>query len=76
MARKVCSLVADAPGPSVGALPDRECDPPYLVADVSAAGEILGWLPTPGLEEKLCETIDWYRKWHFGEGGSSEASVR
>lgn len=67
MAHAVCALIPGAPGPRLGALRDRPGDPPYLVADVSAARAALGWAPSPDRNGQLRATIDWYRS--RGGGG-------
>jgi nucleoside-diphosphate-sugar epimerase len=44
-----------------GALPDREGDPPRLVADVARLRDEVGFAPRIGLREGLEGTLDWLR---------------
>lgn len=44
-----------------GALPDREGDPPRLVADVSRLREDVGFTPGVALPEGLTRTLEWLR---------------
>ena len=54
--------------PRHGALPDREGDPPRLVADVARLRDEVGFSPRIGLAKGLRETLDWLRS--GGRGGS------
>ena len=47
--------------PRPGALPDREGDPPRLVADVSRLREEVGFAPQIALYEGLAGTLEWLR---------------
>ncbi len=60
IARRVCGMIPGAPGPKLGALPDRKEEIPMLVADISAAEGLLGWTPKTGLEQGLRQTVEWY----------------
>lgn len=44
-----------------GALPDREGDPPRLVADVSRLREEVGFAPQIALHDGLARTLEWLR---------------
>ena len=44
-----------------GALPDREGDPPRLVADVTRLRDEVGFAPRIGLPEGLAGTLEWLR---------------
>lgn len=68
MARRVCALIEGAPGPAVGALPDRPGEPEALVADISTARELLGWEAAADMDAALRETIAWYRATYRLEG--------
>lgn len=47
--------------PQPGALPEREGDPPCLVADVSRLREEVGFAPQIALHEGLAGTLEWLR---------------
>jgi nucleoside-diphosphate-sugar epimerase len=47
--------------PRPGALPDREGDPPRLVADVSRLRDEVGFTPRIALREGLAGTLEWLR---------------
>jgi len=44
-----------------GALPDREGDPPRLVADVTRLRDEVGFAPQVALDEGLAATLEWLR---------------
>jgi nucleoside-diphosphate-sugar epimerase len=64
--REVVDRLAAAAGrpdlPQPGALPDREGDPPRLVADVSRLRDEVGFSPRIGLAEGLAGTLEWLRE--------------
>jgi nucleoside-diphosphate-sugar epimerase len=47
--------------PQLGALPDREADPPRIVADVSRLRNEVGFAARMGLPEGLERTLEWLR---------------
>ena len=47
--------------PRPGALPDRDGDPPRLVADVSRLRDEVGFAPRIALSEGLAGTLEWLR---------------
>ena len=51
----------------LGALPDRENDPPVLIADVRRLRDEVGWQPRYDLEQGILKTIEWW-KTHRGIG--------
>ena len=63
--REVVDGLADAAGrpdlPQPGALPDREGDPPRLVADATRLREEVGFRPRIGLAEGLRGSLEWLR---------------
>jgi nucleoside-diphosphate-sugar epimerase len=63
--REVVDRLAELAGrpdlPRPGALPDREGDPPRLVADVSRLRDEVGFAPRIGLLEGLAGTLEWLR---------------
>jgi nucleoside-diphosphate-sugar epimerase len=63
--RQVVDELAAAAGrpdlPRPGALPDREGDPPRLVADATRLLDEVGFRPRIGLAEGLRETLEWLR---------------
>lgn len=78
MASRVCSLIPGAPGPCLGALPDRAEEPPFLVADVAAARVDLGWEPSGARETEaaLRATIEFYRSTSGEEGRDAGTVIR
>jgi nucleoside-diphosphate-sugar epimerase len=46
----------------LGALPQREGDPNFLVADVKMLKEEVGWVPNTGLVNGIKKTIEWWKK--------------
>lgn len=63
--REVCDTLARLTGrPDLlqpGALPEREGDPPRLVADVARLREEVGFVPRIALYDGLAGTLDWLR---------------
>lgn len=63
--RQVVDTLAELAGrpdlPRPGALPDREGDPPRLVADVSRLRDEVGFAPRIGLRAGLQGTLEWLR---------------
>jgi nucleoside-diphosphate-sugar epimerase len=63
--REVVGELAAAAGrpdlPQPGALPDREGDPPRLVADTTRLRDEVGFAPAIGLAEGLRGTLEWLR---------------
>jgi nucleoside-diphosphate-sugar epimerase len=63
--RQVVDTLADLAGrpdlPRPGALPDREGDPPRLVADVSRLRDEVGFAPRIPLLDGLAGTLEWLR---------------
>jgi nucleoside-diphosphate-sugar epimerase len=63
--KEVVNGLAEAAGrpdlPRPGALPDREGDPPRLVADVSRLRDEVGFAPRIALTEGLRGTLEWLR---------------
>lgn len=61
---EIARLLADLAGRPelvrLGALPDREGDPPFICADATRMRE-LGWRPARSLDEGLHETLGWWR---------------
>ena len=57
----LAQLVGRPDLPRRGALPDREGDPPRLVADVSRLREEVGFAPRIALHEGLAGTLEWLR---------------
>jgi UDP-glucose 4-epimerase len=47
---------------SVAYAPERAGDIKHSLADISLAGELLGYSPSVSLEEGLRRTVEWYRK--------------
>jgi SpoVK/Ycf46/Vps4 family AAA+-type ATPase len=47
--------------PQRGALPEREGDPPRLVADVARLRDEVGFAPRIGLRDGLASTLEWLR---------------
>jgi nucleoside-diphosphate-sugar epimerase len=45
----------------LGALPDRENEPPLLVADVRRLRDEVGWRPRYDLEQGMLRTIEWWK---------------
>jgi nucleoside-diphosphate-sugar epimerase len=45
-----------------GALPPREGDPPFLVADTRRLHDEIGWWPRWALPDGLAQTIEWWRR--------------
>ena len=45
-----------------GAIPPRPSDPPFICANIRLMTEATGWAPQHGLEERLLQTIDWWRE--------------
>jgi nucleoside-diphosphate-sugar epimerase len=45
-----------------GASPDREGEPPFLVADVTRLAEEARFSPTTALKERLAQCLDWHWK--------------
>jgi len=64
--REVVDQLAAAAGrpdlPRPGALPDREGDPPRLVADATRLLDEVGFAPEIGLAEGLRGTLEWLRR--------------
>ena len=46
----------------LGALPQREGDPNFLVADVKRLNEEVGWAPKTDLVSGIKKTIEWWKK--------------
>ena len=47
---------------------NRPGDPPYLVADITKAKEILGWQPTQSsIDNVVATAVQWYNKTHKKE---------
>jgi nucleoside-diphosphate-sugar epimerase len=57
----LAQLVGRPDLPRPGALPDREGDPPRLVADVSRLRDEVGFAPRIALYEGLAGTLEWLR---------------
>ncbi len=57
-------LIAERTGvePQIEQLPDQPGDVPITYADVSHAGELLGWQPRVAIEEGLDRFFEWYRR--------------
>jgi nucleoside-diphosphate-sugar epimerase len=62
LARRIASLTGGVELLRIGALPQRENEPPCLVADVSRIRQELGWRPRIGLEDGLRDTVAWWRE--------------
>jgi nucleoside-diphosphate-sugar epimerase len=62
LARRIASLTGGVELLRMGALPQRENEPPCLVADVSRLRQELGWRPRIGLEDGLRDTVAWWRE--------------
>jgi nucleoside-diphosphate-sugar epimerase len=48
--------------PRPGALPEREGDPPCLVADVARLRDEVGFTPRIALRDGLASTLEWLRR--------------
>lgn len=68
--REVVETLAQLVGrpdlPRPGALPEREGDPPCLVADVARLRDEVGFTPRIGLRDGLAGTLDWLRGQEHG----------
>ena len=60
----VISLIEDAVGKEARIVHEERhpADPMMTWADVSRAGNLLGWKPTVGIEEGIRRTVEWYMK--------------
>lgn len=63
IAAAVLRRVPEAGRLAATSLPYRTDEVWSLVADVSAARRLLGWQATTSVEEGICRTIQWYRRW-------------
>jgi nucleoside-diphosphate-sugar epimerase len=46
----------------LGALPDRDWEPPYICGDSSRLRQATGWSPRYGLDAGLQDTLDWWSR--------------
>ena len=69
---QLAEIVGNNVVPEFGALPDRPMEK-VRVANITEAGEKLGWKPKTSLRAGLEQTVDWYRKElaHSAEGCTS-----
>lgn len=60
LARRLASMM-EAEGTEPLHEPDRAGDVRHSMADVSRAGELIGYTPVTGFDEGLAETVEWVR---------------
>lgn len=71
---RICSEVVGRPLEIVRA-PRRPGDPAVLVASNTRAREVLGWTPSRGLEEMVCDAWEWHRTHPAGYDGGVRRSA-
>lgn len=60
IATKIIKLTGASVQPLLGALPPREFDTDYWLADMTKVKSIFGWTPKIDIDEGLRRTIEWY----------------
>ncbi len=61
IARRIIRLTGAAVSPHFGALPPREFDTDFWMADISKVKRMFNWQPTTDIDEGLRRTIEWYK---------------
>lgn len=59
--RKLCELAGRPDLIGLGALPDREDEPPRIVADITRLRDELGFVPSISLEKGLADALEFWR---------------